>query len=41
MGINMHVLGDWLAVIGGLAFIISMIYIMARKQAKIHNRTRR
>lgn len=41
MGINMHVLEDWLAVIGGLAFFIWMIYILVRKQAKIHDRTRR
>ena len=41
MGINMHVLGDWLAVIGGLIFFISMIVIMTRKQAKINKRARR
>ncbi len=41
MGINMHVLGDWIAVIGGLAFIITFIVVMARKQAKINNRARR
>ena len=37
----MHVLGDWLAVIGGVIFFITMIGIMARKLVKINNRARR
>lgn len=41
MGLDTHVLSDWIAVIGGGAFFAWVIVVLARKLIKMMNRVDR